>query len=342
MSFHHYLKDKRFFFLFYLVLMAFISIMTVVSVEEPYAFANVLYINLSGFLLVLLYITIGYFYHRTFYRELMEWTESEQDGVLVSILQPSSQEQRLFLRFLEKRQKDHFHKLQQLYDEKLDHQEFILSWIHEVKLPIAAGRLLIENSEGRSAEWLADKLEDELNKIDQYVEQALYYSRVDSFSKDYFITEVHLNQIVNSSVKKYAKLFINKGIQFEMDLADQYVQSDSKWLGFVIDQILANSLKYTNEGGKITIQLEEDSLEKRVYILDNGIGIKAEDIHRVFEKGFTGTIGRSHAKSTGIGLYLAKQLANKLGHDITIESEENSYTKVAIHFPKIRNYYHLS
>lgn len=103
----------------------------------------------------------------------------------------------------------------------------------------------------------------------------------------------------------------------------------------------SNSLKYTGEGGEISVQFEEDRKEKRLQIQDTGIGIKPEDISRVFEKGFTGFIGRSHAKSTGLGLYLAKEMALKLGHDLSIHSEDGKYTKVIIHFPKIRNYYHL-
>ncbi|WP_081799488.1 ATP-binding protein [Neobacillus jeddahensis] len=126
-----------------------------------------------------------------------------------------------------------------------------------------------------------------------------------------------------------------------MDELTPFVQSDSKWLGYMIDQIIANSLKYTNEGGLVSVHFEEDHKEKRLLIQDTGIGITPGDINRIFEKGFTGSIGRSHAKSTGIGLYLAKQLANKLGHDISIESEEGAFTKVVIHFPKIRNYYHI-
>jgi signal transduction histidine kinase len=120
----------------------------------------------------------------------------------------------------------------------------------------------------------------------------------------------------------YAKLFINKHIRFKMYEAQQFVQ-------------------YTGDSGDISICVEENNKEKRLLIQDSGIGIKSEDIHRVFDKGFTGSTGRSHAKSTGMGLYLARQLAMKLGHELSIQSEEGIYTKLIIHFPKIRNYYHL-
>lgn len=341
MSLIEYIKDKRYFFLIYFIIMFFVSLMMIISVNEEYVISYILYMNVCLLVILILYISIGYYYRNKFYGELRYLMESKHDGIIVNLLQPQNNKQRLIVSLLQKINEDYSSKLQELLDEKRDQQEFIMSWIHEVKLPIAASRLLFENSEGRSVDWLVDKFEDEIDKIDNYVEQALYYSRVDSFSKDYFVAEVDVNKIVRNSIKKYSKLFINKGIHFEMEFAEQYVQSDSKWLGFVIDQIIANSLKYTNEGGKITICFEEDSKEKRLLIQDNGIGIKEEDLNRVFEKGFTGYTGRNHAKSTGMGLYLAKQLANKLGHTITMESEEGKFTRVIIHFPKVKNYYHL-
>lgn len=341
MSFFEYIKDKRYFWVFYLIIMTFVSLIMFLGGNHQEIGSNILYINISCFFFALLYTTIGYFYQKRFFQPLTEVIESQHEELLAMLPKAQTYQQKQFLDLFKKIYQNYTNELQTLYDEKREHQEFIISWIHEVKIPIAASRLLIENSDDMSTELLADKFEDELNKIDNYIEQALYYSRIDSFSKDYFITEVHVNQIIKNSVKKYAKLFISKGIHFYMEAKEQFVQSDSKWLGFVIDQIIANSLKYTDENGKIAIQFDEDSKEKRLIIEDNGIGIKPEDINRVFERGFTGSIGRSYAKSTGIGLYLAKQLAKKLGHDITIESEEHKFTKVIIHFPKMRNYYNL-
>lgn len=339
MKFLDYLKDKRFFITFYIVIMAFVSLIMLISHQGM--IDVILYTNVTCLVFASLYIGIGYVYRRKFYQELIVLIENGQEDIMTLLPKAQNAQQELFLELFKKILKDYSHQLQSLYDEKRDQQEFIISWIHEVKLPIAGSRLLMENSAGKTVDFLVDKFEDELDKIDDYVEQALYYSRIDSFSKDYFITEVHVNKIVKNSVKKYSKLFINKGIQFGMDENDLHVQSDSKWLWFVIDQIIANSLKYTNNGGKIFVRFEEDVKEKRLNIEDNGIGIRVEDIHRIFEKGFTGSVGRTHAQSTGMGLYLAKQLAIKLGHDITIESEEGQFTRVTIHFPKIRNYYHL-
>lgn len=308
------------------------------SENDQYNLSNVLYINISCVIFVCLYITIGYFYRKAFFKGLVETIENAEEQFAILFPEVQTNQQKRFLELLKKIHQDNRNQLQHLNDEKKDQQEFILSWIHEVKLPIAASRLLMENSENKTKDYLIDKFEDELDKIDNYVEQALYYSRIDSFSTDYFITEVTANQIIKSSVKKYSKLFINKEIQFQMDDSTQFVQSDSKWLGFVIDQIIANSIKYTERGGKVAVQFEEDDREKRISILDSGIGIATEDLSRVFQKGFTGLTGRNQLKSTGIGLYLAKQLTRKLGHTLSIQSEEGTYTKVTIHFPKIRNY----
>lgn len=342
MSFVQYLKDKRFFIAFYFVLMSFISLLMLVSVDRQGAYDNIIYANVGCLIFAGLYLVIGYYYRNPFYRGLDELIHQKEFSELVPAL-PESQTygQAKYVEFLEKLQKEHGNQLQSMEDERRDHQDFVLSWIHEVKLPIAAGRLLIQNSQGKTVEFLMDKLEDEINKIDNYVEQALYYSRIDSFSKDYFITEVHLNGLIKESIKKHAKMFIARRISVHLDetLTDAY--SDSKWLKYIVDQIVSNSLKYTNEGGKITFEFEEDSQEKRLRIHDTGIGIPPEDLSRVFDKGFTGAVGRSNMKSTGIGLYLANQLAIKLGHKLSIQSNQGRSTTVTIHFPKIRNYYHV-
>ncbi|NMD68944.1 HAMP domain-containing histidine kinase [Bacillus sp. DNRA2] len=341
MSFIEYVKDKRYFLLFFMIVMVFTSIILIVSVDGEPLLSNLLYMNISCMIFAVGYLTAGYFHHRRFYLELKGAIDSKQREIAAILPEPQNTQHKLFLELIEKFIAENDKQLQTLLDEKRDGQDFIMTWIHEVKLPIAASRLIMENSSGKTVDSVVDKLEDELNKIDQYVEQALYYSRIDTFSKDYFIAEISLNKIVKNSVKKYAKLFINKAIRFEMKDMEQFVHSDSKWLGFIVDQILANSLKYTDVSGEIAVYFDEDNKAKRLIIQDNGIGISPEDIGRVFDKGFTGATGRSHTKSTGIGLYLAKQLAQKLGHRLTIESEQGSYTKLIIHFPKIRNYYHL-
>jgi signal transduction histidine kinase len=337
-----YLKVKRFFLALYFILMIFVSAIMLVNPNQDNVTGNILYTNVSCAFFVALYLIIGFYYKKAFYKELKALIESGADLHTASLPEPQNAEQELYLSLIKQWNELHHRQLNKLQDEKRDHQDYILSWIHEVKLPIAASRLLMENSTDKTVDFLVDKLEDEIDKIDHGVEQALYYSRIDSFSKDYFIADISLSSIIKASVKKYAKLFINKRIRFNMD--DEMfknVHSDSKWLAFIVDQLLANALKYTGEGGQISVRYEEDNKEKRLIIHDTGIGIKPEDINRVFEKGFTGSNGRLYSKSTGIGLYLAKRLAHKLGHDLSISSEEGSFTEAVVHFPKIRSYLNI-
>jgi signal transduction histidine kinase len=338
MSFISYCRDQGKLLIFYLVLMTFVSVVMLLSGDGGQAGDNVFYINLLGLVLLSFYLIRDYLREKSFYNEIRDMAVLEQKGHFPLTVRHHSNQQKLYLELLKANQKQFDEQLQKLQAEKKDHQDFILSWIHEVKLPIAASRLVIDNSSDKSVDYLADKLEDELNKIDNYVEQALYYSRIDSFSNDYFITEVELNQLIKNCVKKFAKIFINKQIRFLLFEQKQFCNSDVKWLSYILEQIISNSLKYTGSGGMIRFEYEEDLQEKRIHIIDSGIGIAKEDIGRVFEKGFTGQVGRNYPKSTGMGLYLAKQMAMKLGHELSIQSVEGEYTKVTIHFPKTRSY----
>lgn len=339
MSFVQYLKDKRYFFAVYGVMMLFVSLIMFVSVYGQVAINNIAYANAGCFFFAALYVTIGYFYRKSFYKELTELVENKhEDWAIAAMPEPQNTGQELCLKLLNQLYLEQSNGAQRLHGEIKDHQDFILSWIHDVKLPIAASRLIMENRAGKTADYLVDKLEDELSKIDSYVEQALYYSRIDSFSRDYFISDVLLQSIVKESVKKGAKLFIAKRIRPNLEGLSHSVNSDSKWLSYIVNQVVANALNYTEDGGSITFLSEEDEQAKRLFIQDTGIGIGQADLGRVFDKGFTGTTGRTHSKSTGMGLYLAKQMALKLGHDLSIQSSEGQGTTVVIHFPKVRNY----
>lgn len=329
MSFIDYLKDKCYFFILYGIVMLFFSFMFIMTTGS---FNNLWYTQFVCLFFVSLYIIIGYYYRKRFYQSLA------QENLIVTLPEPQNTQQFIYVELLKKLQDEHTQQLQDLINQKREHQDFITSWIHEIKIPITTSHLLLERNTDYSTDELVDKLEDELNKIESYVEQALYYARIDSFSKDYFIMETDLTQIIKNSIKKYAKLFINKQISLQIEDAPLFIHSDAKWLSFILDQLIANALKYTPEHGAISFHFEEDAKEKRLIIKDTGIGIPPEDIHRVFEKGFTGNTGRGHAKSTGMGLYLSKQLAIQLDNNLSIQSEEGRYTEVTIHFPKFSNY----
>ena len=211
--------------------------------------------------------------------------------------------------------------------------DYYTLWAHQIKTPIAAMRLLLQSENSCQSK---DELTMELFKIEQYVEMVLQYLRLGSDSTDFVIRKQPLDDIVREAVKKYSTTFIKKKISLEYRQTDAVVISDEKWLSFVIEQILSNALKYTYSG-KISIYLDEN-LPNTLVIEDTGIGIQSEDLPRVFDKGYTGYNGRKDKKSTGIGLYLCRQVMNKLGHTMSIESEVGKGTKVKLGL----NYHEMS
>ena len=232
---------------------------------------------------------------------------------------------------------DYYHKIiEKLYEElekltqenrqkNTDMVDYYSMWVHQIKTPIAAMNFLLDNEE-------VDQkiLQQELFKIERYVEMVLTYIRLDSISSDYVITKINLDEVVKDTVKKYASLFINKKIKLNYVSHETMVISDKKWLSFAFEQILGNSVKYSSTNGEITIE----TFENKLVIEDKGIGIKEEDLPRIFEKGFTGFNGRYEKKSSGLGLYLCKKTLDKLGHHIEISSTVGKGTRVEITFPK--------
>lgn len=206
-------------------------------------------------------------------------------------------------------------------------------WVHQIKTPIAALDILLQNTE-RMLYQLDEKemmqkaisvsdMKMELFKIEQYVEMALNYLRVEDISSDLVFKKHELDDMVRQVIRKYAKIFISKKIKIDFKLTKACIVTDEKWFIFVLEQIISNALKYIKKG-QIFIYMKEKSL----VIEDTGIGIPAEDLPRVFEKGFTGYNGRENKKSTGIGLYLCKNIMDKLQWNITVDSEVGSGTKI--------------
>lgn len=212
-----------------------------------------------------------------------------------------------------------------------EYKDYIELWIHEIKLPIATAKMIIENNRNEVSESIGE----ELNRIEDYTEQALYYARSSYANKDYRITKCRLPDMVNEAVKRNKQTLINQHIRIVIENVDAFVYADAKWCHFILNQILANSIKYRKEtDSEIRFFAEQGKESVVLHIRDNGIGIKASEVSKVFEKGFTGTNGRIGKKSTGIGLYLCKKLCDKLGLGIELDSEENVGTEVRLLFPK--------
>ena len=226
-----------------------------------------------------------------------------------------------------------------------DMTDYYTMWAHQIKTPIFALRLLLQESPEENKEKLS-----ELFKIEQYVEMVLGYLRTEDMSSDLKLSRCSLDRIIRDQIHKYAGIFVSKKLTLTYESISQDVLTDEKWLGFVIGQILSNALKYTRTGGiriylekklsldtdDVSISIGNDDCNKvenfTLVIEDTGIGIRAEDIPRIFEKGYTGVNGRDDNRATGIGLYLSNKIMRKLGHRLYITSAEGKGTKVFLEF----------
>lgn len=211
-----------------------------------------------------------------------------------------------------------------------EYREYIETWVHEVKTPIASSKLIIENNKNS----VTQSIGEEISKIELFVEQALFYSRSNSVEKDYIIKEISLRDVVNGAVKRNAKELINNHVNVELHDLDYDVFCDAKWVGFILEQLIVNAVKYRGKQPRVMVFAEEHPNNICLYVRDNGIGISEKDVPRVFDKGFTGENGRIYGASTGIGLYLCRKLCGKLGLKISLTSVLGQGTTIEIVFPK--------
>lgn len=293
-----------------------------------------IYIPLIIMGLYMISIIIEYFKRKKFYDNLLKMLEELDEKYLITeiIKTPNFLEGQIFKNSLEQIDKSMLENVNKYKYMTEDYKEYRELWIHEIKIPISASKMVIENNKNA----ITKSIDEELDKVENYIEQALFYARSNTVEKDYYIRKVVLKEIVNESIKKNKSSLIQEKISIDIHDLEIEVNTDNKWIVFILNQIIQNSIKYRKkENSVIEIYANQGKENVILYIKDNGIGIKQGEITRVFEKGFTGTNGRlSNKKSTGIGLYLCKKLCNKLGIGIELNSVQNEGIEVKLVFPK--------
>lgn len=315
----------RQFFLAYLRsrirLLVFIFLISCLALAFHILFTNLgsyfLYFFLLCSFLTLLFFIWDILVEAEVYRKEMLYSEREAKSPLECALAEK----------LEEREAELYQKKSEAQGKLTDLLDYYTLWVHQIKTPIAATRLLVAEVSERE---LKHQLEQEVFKIDSYINLVLQYLRLESFHDDLVFKQVTIENLVKETVRKYSIFFIQKGLSVDLHDLDKTVVTDEKWLLVVIEQILSNSLKYTNSGG-IEIYMEDQEL----CIKDTGIGIKNSDVLRVFERGFSGYNGRLTQQSSGLGLYLSKKISEELGHQIRIESEVGQGTTVRIKFAEV-------
>lgn len=274
-----------------------------------------------------------YYRKKSFYDLLQtQLTELDQTYLLHAMLYPPNfYDGRVLYQALYEGNKAMKEQINIYRDGIEDFKEYIELWIHEIKIPLSSGLLILHNHLLPESQKLAENF----HKMDDYLEQILYYVRSENPEKDYFIKQLNLKNIVNKVAVKNKDSFIYRKIKLELEDVDERVYSDAKWLEFIVNQIVQNSIKYGKEADaviRITTAKKEGIVT--LFIHDNGIGIEQSDINRVFEKGFTGQNGRKISHSTGMGLYLCHRLCEKLGHHLAITSTLGEGTTIKITFPR--------
>ncbi len=224
------------------------------------------------------------------------------------------------------------------YQENMDElNEYITKWVHEIKIPISVCEIILENA-GSDCTEASENIKMELERIKFLVNQVLYAGRALHYGEDLATGEFSLDKAVKEAVKRNARFFISKNIEITLGPVNFNIVSDEKWVSYILDQILNNASKYTGYSGRVCIYADEDQKAVRLHIKDNGIGIGVQDIRRVFDKGFTGENGRRTAKSTGMGMYYSKKIADRLGIGIEVSSSVGEYTEFVVVFYKLSDY----
>lgn len=297
-------------------------------------------ITIIIFAIGLINILIDYFRKKSFYDLLILNTKRLDKKYLITetLPKPTFYEGNIMYNELYDINKSMIEHIKSYKNNINDFKEYIEMWIHEVKIPISSLTLMYHNHK----EEIDKKYKEQVRILDNYIDQVLYYVRSENAEKDYLIRETRLDKIINKVALKNKDNLLEEKIDLEVNVENIEVLTDSKWLEFILNQIINNSIKYKNKKVssyiKITAQSDKNKIILNIY--DNGIGIPKSDLNKVFEKTFTGENGRGKSKSTGMGLYIAKKLCQKLGATIEINSQVLEYTCVKITFPK-NNFYKL-
>ena len=261
--------------------------------------------------------------------KLLDMAEQLSERYLISEVMelPEQAEDQVYYRLLKMAGKSMLEQIGEIERERLEYKEYIEQWIHEIKTPITAMKLLCEN---HRTDWTKELLL-ELEKTNRFTEQALYYARSEHTEKDYSVREMALSQVVHQAIADNKYLLLQGGMRLEVEEMQDTVYSDEKWVRFILNQLIANAVKYRTEQPVLRISTHKRQDQVVLVVEDNGIGIAASDLPRIFEKGFTGQNGRMVQQSTGIGLYLCKRLCEKLGIGIAAESSEQG-TAISLAF----------
>lgn len=333
MSIKEFLKEKLSNFIYSAVLFLIINIY-LFSLNSIKNLSDLIYLDILIITIFIVFTILDYRKMKDRYSSIMELIEDEKD-IDSYCIDDNFLEGKIINYIIDYKDKKLENEIKECENQLKDMEEYISRWVHEIKLPLSAMKIILD----RDSDDMISSIENELEKMNFLVNSVMYGSRATASAEDIFIKEENLKDIVRTAVKSNSFFLIKNNISPKLGDLDFKVYSDKKWITYVLGQLINNSIKYSKENGVIEFSAEDKGEFIELKIRDNGIGINEEDLERVFNKGFTGSNGRNSVyKSTGMGLYFSKKIIDKLNHSIEVESVKDKYTLFRIRFYKISDY----
>ncbi|MCI8975614.1 MAG: HAMP domain-containing histidine kinase [Lachnospiraceae bacterium] len=332
-----FLKDKFMFLILHIICMGALSAFLRLT---GYGSTGVTLILIFWTVILALWLFITYRERKRYFDEIDKILAEVDQRYLLGELLPYScrLEDRLYNKMMHLSNKSVIEKIRKIEDAQRDYREYIESWVHEIKTPITGIALICENRRRHEAVTQENLREISLEnqKIENCVDKVLYYARMENVYKDFLIQKTDLQKTAEEVLEKNRLLLIRHQVRAEVCCGDM-VYTDGKWISFILNQMIGNSVKYRSESPVFLIYTEREKDGVRLTIEDNGVGILPEELSRIFEKGFTGSNGRSHRQATGMGLYLCKRLCERLEIGLSAQSQPGRGTKMTLDFP-VSNY----
>lgn len=333
MNIKEFLKEKLSNFIYSAVLFLIINIY-LFSLNSIKNLSDLIYLDILIITIFIVFTILDYRKMKDRYSSIMELIEDEKD-IDSYCIDDNFLEGKIINYIIDYKDKKLENEIKECENQLKDMEEYISRWVHEIKLPLSAMKIILD----RDSDDMISSIENELEKMNFLVNSVMYGSRATASAEDIFIKEENLKDIVRTAVKSNSFFLIKNNISPKLGDLDFKVYSDKKWVTYVLGQLINNSIKYSKENGVIEFSAEDKGEFIELKIRDNGIGINEEDLERVFNKGFTGSNGRNSVyKSTGMGLYFSKKIIDKLNHSIEVESVKDKYTLFRIRFYKISDY----
>ena len=332
-----YLKDSCSSIFYFLLVIIIMDLILISSSDLNKSLLDILYLNLLIFSVSILFFAIGYVKWRNTYKDIKKAIEL---GKNIDSFAPEGNrlEQVLIRDVIDIKNGEKLRETEELKRNLEEINDYITKWVHEIKIPLSVCELIADKLENVGQHDFSNELIQEVERMNFLVNQVLHMSRAFSYSQDFIVEEFNLSNLVKSVVKNNMNLFISKKIELEMGNLDFNIFTDRKWAYYVIEQIINNACKYIDIHGKVKVHGEENDESVILTIWDNGMGIPEKDIGRIFDRGFTGENGRKTTKSTGMGLYICKKVADQLNFNIEVFSKVSEYTEFRIIFYKLSDY----